>query len=107
LENRIGAAVREKRKAFGYSIEELAEKAGKTPSFIGQIERGVTKPSLDTLTALTHLLAIDANVYFHDNYDRHIESREFYLMLEQLPQELRQLSLDIIRQIFKFRRQGV
>ena len=64
MENRIGAALKEKRKAFEYSQEELAEKIGKTPSFIGQIERGTSLPSIETLVQLTQLLAIDANLYF-------------------------------------------
>ena len=106
MENKIGAAVREKRKAFGYSQEELAEKVGKTASFIGQIERGIAQPSLETLTCLTQFLAIDANVYFHDNNDLNQESREFYLMLEQLTPELRKLSLEIIKQVYKLGRQG-
>lgn len=101
MNNRIGVAVKAKRKAFGYSQEELAEKIGKTPSFIGQIERGTSLPSLETLAQLTQLLAIDANVYFYDNIDRNQESGEFYLMLEQLTPEMRKLSLEIIKQIYK------
>ena len=90
MENRIGEAVREKRKAIGYSQEELAEKLGKTSSFIGQIERGTSLPSLETLAQLTQLLAIDANVYFYNTADRNLESREFYLMLEQISRRCKQ-----------------
>jgi transcriptional regulator with XRE-family HTH domain len=104
MENRIGAAIREKRRAFGYSQGELAAKVGKTASFIGQIERGVALPSLDTLSQLTRLLAIDANIYFFDHPDRHQESREFYRMLEQLTPEMRKLSLEIIKRIYQFGR---
>lgn len=81
MKNRIGMVVKEKRIAFGYSLEELAEKIGKTPSFVGQIERGTSLPGLETLAQLTQLLAIDANVYFYDNADRIQESWEFHLIL--------------------------
>ena len=109
IENRIGTAISAKRKAFGYSQEELAEKVGKTPSFIGQIERGDSLPSVVTLTKLTQLLAIDANEYFYDSVDqpqRAKESQEFYRMLEQLSPEMRKLSLEILKQIYKLGRRG-
>jgi transcriptional regulator with XRE-family HTH domain len=104
MKNRIGVAVKEKRKAFGYSQEELAEKIGVTPSFVGQIERGTSLPGVMILEQLTLLLAIDANLYFYDTNDRAQESREFYLMLEQLTPEMRKLALEIIKQIYKFGR---
>ena len=104
MKNRIGTVIRERRKEFGYSQEELAERVSKTPSFIGQIERGDALPSLDTLTRLTKLLAIDANVYFSDHNDRNQESPEFHLMLEQLSPEMRKMAFEIIKQIYKFGR---
>jgi len=102
--NRIGAAIRAKREAFGYSQEELAEKIGKTSSFIGQIERGDALPSVKTLARLTQILAIDANEYFYDSADRNQESQEFHLMLKQLTPEMRKLSQEVIKQIYKFGR---
>jgi len=104
IENRIGAAVRAKREAFGYSQEELAEKISKTASFIGQIERGDALPSVETLAFLTQLLAIDANEYFYESNNRNQESQAFYLMLEQLTPEMRKLATEIIKQIYKFGR---
>ena len=37
---RIATVVREKRKAKGYTQEELAELAGVSSGYIGQLERG-------------------------------------------------------------------
>jgi hypothetical protein len=54
------------------------------------------------LKKLTQLLAIDANLYFYDNPNNATqESRDFYLMLEQLTPEMRKLALEIIKQIYK------
>jgi len=104
IENRIGKVIRAKREEFGYSQEELAERVGKTASSIGQIERGETLPSVNTLADVTPVLAIDANEYFYDSVNQKQESREFLLMLEQLTPEMRKLSQEIIRQIYKFGR---
>jgi len=67
MENKFGAIIKDKRKLFGLSQEQLAEKIGKTPSFVGQIERGVSLPSYETLSQIVQVLAIDANLFFYDN----------------------------------------
>ena len=104
MKDRIGAAIRAKREVFGYTQEELAEEVGVSSSFIGQVERGDASPSIETLASLTRILAIDANEYFYDSAEinrRTKEIREFHLMLEQLTPEMRKLSLDIIKLIYK------
>ena len=101
MENRIGAAIRAKRKVFGYSQEQLAEKVGKTPSFIGQIERGKAQPSVETLTLLTQTLAIDANEYFYDAKENNRDLQELSKLFMQLTPKMRRLSLGIFNQIYK------
>lgn len=95
---------REKRIVFEYTQSTLAEEIGMTPSFLGQIERGDALPGLDMQDHLTQLLAIDANDYFYDKNDNSQESREFYFMIEQMTPEMRKLSFDIIRRIYKIGR---
>lgn len=46
--------------------EDLAEKAGLTPNYIGAIERGEKVPSLEALIAIMNALETSANVIFHD-----------------------------------------
>jgi len=104
MERKIWAIIRDKRTAHGLSQEELAEKIGKTPSFVGQIERGVSLPSLETLSQITRLLTIDANLFFHGDCYKHQESQEFYLMINQLSPDMRKLAFEIIKQIRKFGR---
>ena len=101
--DRIGNAIKEKRIAFGYTQERLAEIIGKTPSFIGQIERGVSKPSLETLEHLTHVLAIDANTYFYEKTDYNITNRELIMMIENLAPEKQEMTYAIIREIYRAR----
>jgi transcriptional regulator with XRE-family HTH domain len=51
--------VRELRLARNYTQEELAERAGLSYKFIGEVERGIGNPSLSTLERLSGALDID------------------------------------------------
>jgi len=53
---RIGAQVRARREQLGWTQEELGEASSLHPSFIGQIERGIKKSSLQTLNSLARAL---------------------------------------------------
>jgi len=55
---KVGVQVRARREQLGWTQEELGEASGLHPSFIGQIERGVKKASLNTLDALARALRV-------------------------------------------------
>ena len=48
------------RKEKGWSQEKLSEEAGFSRTFVGMIERGYSKPSLDAIDQLADTLGIDA-----------------------------------------------
>lgn len=48
----IGRRIKDRRKAQGMTQERLAEAMGVSVGYISQIERGVTKISLETLSAI-------------------------------------------------------
>ena len=102
IRNMIGTTIKEKRNDLGYTQESLAEEIGRTPSYIGQIERGEVSPSVETLATITQLLAIDANLYFCDNYDKDFEKKELYLMIEQLSPKMRKIAQETIKTIYKY-----
>lgn len=54
----LGIAVRTYRARLGWTQEELGERSGLHPSYIGQIERGVKKVSLETLRKLSAALNV-------------------------------------------------
>ena len=56
----IGKRIQEKRKANGWTQEQLAEKLQVTVGYISQIERGITKVNLEMLGKLSNLY--DCNV---------------------------------------------
>lgn len=56
--NALGRQVRLLRRQCGYSQEELAELCDISTSFLGHIERGTRKMSLETLIALSNALHV-------------------------------------------------
>ena len=56
----IGRRVREERVQRGWTQEQLAERADSTLSFVGQLERGIKKPSLLTLKKIADACGIKA-----------------------------------------------
>lgn len=56
----MGAAIRGRRLMHGWSQEELGGRSGLHPSYIGQIERGTKKISLETLRKIS--LALKAKI---------------------------------------------
>lgn len=97
MKNRIGNAIKSKRKENKLTQEELAEKAGVTPSYIGQIERGGTYPSFEVLAKITTTLTIDANLCFYDDANQLKERKEFYLLYDQLPTKMKKLAKEMLK----------
>ncbi len=54
----LGAAVRAWRRERGWSQEELGERAGLHPSYVGQVERATKKVSLTTIQKLAAALRV-------------------------------------------------
>ena len=63
----LGRRVRQQRDLKGMTQDQLAERVGVSCSFIGHIERGEKKASLDTLVALSNALVIPPTVLLQDS----------------------------------------
>lgn len=59
LRARVGARLREWRKRRGLTQEQLAERAGLSYKFVGEVERGMGNPTLETLGRLADALHLD------------------------------------------------
>ncbi len=59
LRARLGARVRELRKARRLTQEQLGERAGLSYKFLGEIERGLANPTISTLANLASALDLD------------------------------------------------
>lgn len=55
---RVGARLRQLRHDRKLTQEQLAEAAGLSYKFIGEIERGIGNPTLTTLAALANALSV-------------------------------------------------
>ena len=64
LRERLGTRVRALRLTRGWSQEALGEAAGLSYKFIGEVERKIANPSVDTLQALAAALRVDITDLF-------------------------------------------
>ena len=57
----LGANVRKWRVRRGWTQDQLAQQAGISAKFVGEVERGEDNPSLETLWSLVSALRIEWN----------------------------------------------
>lgn len=62
----LGEKIKEIRKNKKFTQEELAWKVGVSPNFIGLIERGKKKPSIETLIKISEVLETPISTLFDD-----------------------------------------
>ena len=55
----LGMRLREKRNSCNFTQEQLSERINCTPGYISQLERGVSRPNLDTLANICNVLKCD------------------------------------------------
>ena len=98
----MGARVRQLRKQFGSSREEIAGRIGRSSKYYADIERGSCGMSLDTLLELANLygVSLDYLVYGKENEKEQevMSNREVWLVdrFGRLPEEKQRLVLDTV-----------
>ena len=55
----IGEGLKQARKRFGYTLKELAQKTHFSVSYLSNVERGATSPTLSSLEILCNALRLD------------------------------------------------
>ena len=93
---RIATVVREKRMAKQLTQEKLAELAGVSPGYIGQVEREELTPSMSIVATLVDILGIDANTLFFEQTEDNSLSREITLRASRLSPKNQDILLGII-----------
>ncbi len=63
----LGKRVKQQRKLAQMTQEKLAEKAGISFAFVGHIERGTRKASLETLVKLANALKVSPDTLLQDS----------------------------------------
>ena len=67
LYEKIGRAIKETRKQFGYTMQDLAQRIDLSQSAISMIENGIRHPSMQTLTKLSQVLGVDFRKMLFDS----------------------------------------
>lgn len=62
----LGKRIHELRAHRGLTLEELANRAGLTASFISQLERNIVFPSIPSLTGIAAALGVRADFFFKE-----------------------------------------
>ena len=65
----FGHRVRQQRISLQMTQEKLSERAGISLSFLGHIERGTRKASLDTVVKLCNALEVSPSLLLQDSLD--------------------------------------
>ena len=58
----LGQVLREAREAQGARLVDVAERAGISPQYLSEIERGRKEPSSEMIAAVTGALSLDLDV---------------------------------------------
>lgn len=107
ISDEIGNRIRQYRQRSGLSQEKLALNAGITVSFLGDVERGNKKPSVESLEKLLRAL----NVSFLEFFDYETEIKpvkdcsaleKLDLLLKDRPNAEVELIFSIVKQILEY-----
>lgn len=99
MKSNIGQIVYERRKSLNLTQEQLAEKIDRSPGLIGQIERGETKPSFQTMMRLKEILMFDANSVYENSYRSDYSSRELDCLMSGWDKEKQEFLLEFARML--------
>lgn len=104
ISERFGMRIKEYRTLRGISQEQLALKANVNVSFLGQIERGNKKPTIDTIDKLLNALDIEYTDFF--DFKQTVSSKKNTATIDKIIYELKsrtsaeqQLIYDVMRRI--------
>ncbi|MFO7612430.1 MAG: helix-turn-helix transcriptional regulator [Clostridia bacterium] len=74
--NLLGKRIKEQRRKLDITQEKLSELCNLSPSYIGIIERGEKKVSVETLIKIANVLGVSADYLLGDSIDY---SNEYYV----------------------------
>jgi transcriptional regulator with XRE-family HTH domain len=95
----IGERIKKTRKLNGITQDVLAEKLGVSIGYVSQVERGITKISLDLLGAISSILDCDIESFITESATNSSEYMESELLFEirKLNSKKKKYILEIIK----------
>ena len=97
----LGQRIREQRKEKGWTIEQFAERVELSANYVGDLERGVKIPKLETFIRIVEVLDVSADVLIRDSVASasHVADDELCKKLSQLTPGQKKAAIDILKQL--------
>lgn len=94
----LGQRIREQRREKGWTMDKLAEKADQSVNYVGDLERGVKTPSLDTFIRIVEALDVPADVLIRDSaaHASYVADDELNRKLSRLTPGQKKAATDIL-----------
>ncbi|CZR99528.1 anaerobic benzoate catabolism transcriptional regulator [Clostridioides difficile] len=107
IETIIGKRIRNYRKRLKYSQEALSQKAGIFPAYLGQIERGEKRASLNSILKIATALEMPLEILFENIVlnEKHVDtiSSQCYELIDGLTLKEQKAILKLLKEIIKYR----
>jgi len=82
----FGQRIKELRLRCGWTQEELAERSGLHPNYVGQVERGEKNISLENIAKLAHGLRVELSLLFQ--FEKHpVPAEQIRSLLKEFAEE--------------------
>jgi transcriptional regulator with XRE-family HTH domain len=105
----LGYLIKKRRRAIGFTQEQLAEKAGVSQNYIAKIETGIAKVGPKTLAILALILditnqeLIDFNLGFFEDIAKLIDKRiDYDNAFLELPTRVKEFLLKLVPIVQKY-----
>ncbi|MCL2171172.1 MAG: helix-turn-helix domain-containing protein [Defluviitaleaceae bacterium] len=100
----LGKRIRDERLLMRLTIEQLAERIDKSGSYIGQIERGDGKPSIETLVDIANALGTTVDFLLTDSIRANDDNimREINLLLFSIDDRGKRFILEMIKRYYHY-----
>ncbi len=106
IAKQVGERLRSYRNQNGWSQEELAERAGLHPTYIGQLERGEKNATLDSISKVAVALNISLSQLFENislSPDPTNIPSKCYSIIQQQPVKDQEALLEILLATIKYK----
>jgi transcriptional regulator with XRE-family HTH domain len=96
----VGARIRSLRKENGLSQQALAERAGVSYKYLGEIERGQVSLSVEILIKIAQALHVQSADILEQPAMDSVKSRALFIM-EELPKKEKNLAVELLEALLR------
>ena len=99
----IGSRIRQYRLEKGFTQEELALRINTSAQYISCIERGIKKPSLETLIGIAEVMDVTVNdfIYTVPYTDSISSEKDLMYLISMCTSEKQQIVIGCVKEILK------